>query len=107
MLLGILGLRTSTLIAINIEDIDLTCGLIWIREKGWCQLNLVLTHTLCKIIHNYLQLLRHKYLSWAYVEAANFAIRYCAKTQSFYQRRKAKTNGIVAIKAFQRGQVYF
>ena len=27
MLLGILGLRTSTLIAINIEDIDSTCGL--------------------------------------------------------------------------------
>lgn len=41
----------------------------------------------------------NKYLSWAYVEAANFAIRYCAKAQSFYQRRKAKTNGIVAIKA--------
>jgi integrase/recombinase XerC len=34
LLLGTLGLRTSTLIAINIEDIDLTCGLIWIREKG-------------------------------------------------------------------------
>ena len=49
----------------------------------------------------------NKYLFWAYVEAANFAIRYCAKAQSFYQRRKAKTNGIVAIKAFQRGQVYF
>ncbi len=32
MLLGILGLRTSTLIAINIEDIDLTCGLIWIYD---------------------------------------------------------------------------
>ena len=41
----------------------------------------------------------NKYLSWAYVEAANFAIRYCAKAQSFYQRRKVKTNGIVAIKA--------
>ncbi|MBT9438631.1 MAG: IS110 family transposase [Desulfobacterales bacterium] len=41
----------------------------------------------------------NKYLSWAYVEAANFAIRYCAKAQSFYQRKKAKTNGIVAIKA--------
>jgi len=27
MHLGIPGLRTSTLIAINIEDIDLTCGL--------------------------------------------------------------------------------
>jgi transposase len=41
----------------------------------------------------------NKYLSWAYVEAANFAIRHCAKAQSFYQRKKAKTNGIVAIKA--------
>ncbi len=34
MLLGTLGLRTRTLTAINIEDIDLTCGLLWIREKG-------------------------------------------------------------------------
>jgi len=56
MLLGILGLRTSTLIAINIEDVDLTCGLIWIREKGRQQRNLILPHSLCKIIHNYLQL---------------------------------------------------
>jgi len=56
MLLGVLGLRTSTLIAINIEDVDLTCGLIWIREKGRQQRNLVLPHTLCNIIHNYLQL---------------------------------------------------
>jgi site-specific recombinase XerC len=39
MLLGILGLRTSTLIAINIEDIDLTCGLIWIRKKDWRRRN--------------------------------------------------------------------
>ncbi|MBW1795419.1 MAG: hypothetical protein JRJ38_13490 [Deltaproteobacteria bacterium] len=38
-------------------------------------------------------------LSWAYVEAANFAIRFCPKAQRFYQRKKAKTNGIVAIKA--------
>jgi len=58
--LGILGLRTSTLIAINIEDIDLTCGLIWIRENGWRRRNLVLPHTFCKTIHKYLQLLRHK-----------------------------------------------
>jgi transposase len=41
----------------------------------------------------------NKYLSWAYVEAANFAIRFCPKAQRFYQRKKAKTNGIVAIKA--------
>ena len=60
MLLGILGLQTSTLITINIEYIDLTCGLVWIREKGRRWRNLVLPHSLCKTIHKYLQLLRHK-----------------------------------------------
>jgi len=60
MLLGMLGLRTSTLIAINIEDIDLTCGLVWIREKGRRQRNLIMPYSLCKIIHKYLQLRHHK-----------------------------------------------
>jgi len=41
----------------------------------------------------------NKYLSWAYVEAANFAIRHYPEIQSFYQRKKATTNGVVAIKA--------
>ncbi|MFH1953740.1 MAG: IS110 family transposase [Pseudomonadota bacterium] len=41
----------------------------------------------------------NKYLAWAYVEAANFARRHCLKADRFYQRKKAKTNGIVAIKA--------
>jgi len=41
----------------------------------------------------------NKYLAWAYVEAANFAIRHYPEIQSFYQRKKVKTNGIVAIKA--------
>jgi len=41
----------------------------------------------------------NKYLSWAYVEAANFAIRYCPHAQGFYQKKRAKTNGVVAIKA--------
>ena len=36
---------------------------------------------------------------WAYVEAAIFAVRYNAKAHGFYQSKKAKTNGIVAIKA--------
>jgi len=60
MLLGMLGLRTSTLIAINVEDIDLTCGLVWIREKGRRQRNLILPKSLCKIINKYLQLIRCK-----------------------------------------------
>jgi transposase len=41
----------------------------------------------------------NKFLAWAYVEAANFIVRYNAKAHSFYQSKKAKTNGIVAIKA--------
>ena len=41
----------------------------------------------------------NKYLAWAYVEAANFANRHYPEAQSFYKRKKAKRNGIVAIKA--------
>ena len=41
----------------------------------------------------------NRYLSWAYVEAANFAKRYCPEAMSFYQRKASKTNNCVAIKA--------
>jgi integrase/recombinase XerC len=60
MLLGTLGLRTSTLTVLNIEDVDLSCGLLWITEKGRRQRHLVVPHCLCKIIGNYLQPRRDK-----------------------------------------------
>ena len=41
----------------------------------------------------------NKYLAWAFVEAANFALRYCPQAKSFYERKKRKTNVVVAIKA--------
>jgi transposase len=41
----------------------------------------------------------NKFLAWAYVEAANFAARYCMPAQRFYQRKMAEKNGIVATKA--------
>jgi len=41
----------------------------------------------------------NKYLAWAFVEAANFAVRYNPQVRRFYQRKQAKTNGVVAIKA--------
>ena len=41
----------------------------------------------------------NKYLAWAFVEAANFALRYCVEAKRFYERKKAKTNNVVAIKA--------
>jgi integrase/recombinase XerC len=60
MLLGTLGLRTRTLTGLNVENIDLTCGLLWIREKGRRQRTMVLPHCLCKIIGNYLHHQRRK-----------------------------------------------
>ena len=41
----------------------------------------------------------NKYLAWAFVEAANFALRCCPEAKRCYERKKRKTNGIVAIKA--------
>ena len=41
----------------------------------------------------------NKYLSWAFIEAAHFAVRYNATIKRFYERKKAKTQMVVAIKA--------
>ena len=41
----------------------------------------------------------NRYLAWAYVEAAHFATRFSPHAQAFYQRKMAKRNGVVAIKA--------
>ena len=41
----------------------------------------------------------NKYLAWAFVEAANFARRFCAEAKRFHERKKAKTNNVVATKA--------
>lgn len=41
----------------------------------------------------------NKYLAWAFVEAAHFAVRYSERARKFYQRKKAKTNDAVAVKA--------
>jgi len=41
----------------------------------------------------------NRYLSWAYVEAANFTVRHSARAKAFYQRKCAKTKKVVAIKA--------
>jgi integrase/recombinase XerC len=56
MLLGTLGLRTATLTALNIENVDLTCGLLWVKEKGRRQRSMVLPHCICEIIDDYLKL---------------------------------------------------
>jgi len=41
----------------------------------------------------------NQYLSWAFVEAAHFAARFCPQAKRFYAKKFAKTNGAVATKA--------
>lgn len=41
----------------------------------------------------------NKYLAWAFIEAANFAQRFNAEAKRLYERKKAKTNTVVAIKS--------
>ena len=39
------------------------------------------------------------YLSWAFVEAAHFACRYCTEAKRFFDKKRSKTNNAVATKA--------
>ena len=41
----------------------------------------------------------NRYLSWAFIEASNFARRHSEKFRRYYQRKAAKTNTIIATKA--------
>ena len=41
----------------------------------------------------------NRYLAWAYVEAANHAARVSQEAQKFFQRKMAKSNRTLAIKA--------
>jgi len=41
----------------------------------------------------------NKYLAWAFIEAANFSIRHSARAKRYYERKKAKTNNVIALKA--------
>ena len=41
----------------------------------------------------------NKYLSWAFMEAANFALRYCPEAKRFYERKKSRSNRVVALKS--------
>jgi integrase/recombinase XerC len=55
LLLGTLGLRTTTLRSIGVADVDVRYGLLWVREKGRRQRSLILPQVLCEIIEKYLK----------------------------------------------------
>lgn len=41
----------------------------------------------------------NKYLAWAFVEAAHFAVRHYPEAKRYHDRKAAKVNGVVAIKS--------
>jgi transposase len=41
----------------------------------------------------------NRWLAWAFIEAANYAVMHYEKAKRYYQRKKARTNGVVAFKA--------
>lgn len=57
-LLGFLGLRTSAIVALDIQDIDLAESLIWIKQKGYhgqIKTDLPLPQLLCQLLFEYIQ----------------------------------------------------
>lgn len=41
----------------------------------------------------------NRHLAWAFIEAANYARRYCPEAKRFHERKRVQTNAIVATKA--------
>lgn len=41
----------------------------------------------------------NKYLAWAFIEAANMAKRWCPEAKRFHERKRARTNNVLATKA--------
>lgn len=54
MLFGLLGLRLQSIIALNIDDVDLPAGLAAVKEKGGRQRNILLPKVLCVVLERYL-----------------------------------------------------
>jgi len=60
MMLGLLGLRLSSVISLNIEDMDIETGLLQITEKGGKQRPLIMPKILCLILVQYFGFLDKK-----------------------------------------------
>lgn len=59
LILGLLGLRTNSVISLDVEHIDRAAGLAWVSEKGRRQRFIVLPMLLCKVLKTYIAQLEH------------------------------------------------
>ena len=60
MMLGLLGLRTNSIISMNVQDMDVAVGLAWIKEKGNIKRIVVLPKILCAALKQYLEGIGHR-----------------------------------------------
>jgi integrase/recombinase XerC len=60
MMLGLLGLRLSSVISLNIEDVDIETGLLQITEKGGKQRPMIMPKILCVILDQYFDFLNKR-----------------------------------------------
>ena len=63
MLMGVLGLRTAAIVAINISDVDLVESRLWIHAKGCpgqSKKSIPLPQVLCQILNEYIKQLHTK-----------------------------------------------
>jgi integrase/recombinase XerC len=54
MMLGLLGLRTGSIVSLSVQDIDTLSGLLWVKEKGARKRIMVLHETICSLLQKYL-----------------------------------------------------
>ncbi len=62
--LGLPGLRTATVVAIQIDDVDLTESRLWIQEKGFAgltQKSIILPQILCQLLTQDLTQIQHQH----------------------------------------------
>jgi len=60
MILGLLGLRTGTILSMNIQDLDIVSGLAWVKEKGSLQRTIVLPEVICAALQRYFDIVRKR-----------------------------------------------
>ena len=60
MMLGLLGLRTNSIISMNVQDVDFVAGLTWVKEKGGLKRIVVLPKVLCAVFKPYLERIKQQ-----------------------------------------------
>ncbi|MDW7680627.1 MAG: tyrosine-type recombinase/integrase [bacterium] len=63
LIMGLLGIRTAAIVAVNINDVDLAESRLWIHEKGYQQKTkktIPLPQVLCQVLNEYIKQLNPK-----------------------------------------------